>query len=1171
MPPAPQLTRFFRFIIVSCLGLVTLLTIFLTPTNSQKAEPSTDFLQSGPRQTTPKQSSPHTNAPPKIATALRSKALEAENLDIFIVLREQPHAELAQQVDQLYQDRFQLAEEQYLTAANRRSVAGDDVQLARKNLDELIVEKRRELTRRLAAVLGPQQERTAADLRAMGASKIQSYLMINMLHAVVPSSALNKLEADESIAEVFPVSMHHAHLDVSVPTFGAPSLWNASITGLNQSVAVLDTGLKSNHPAFQSINLINLAFLTNGVGKPCFSDDLTPIDNVGHGTHVAGIVMSRGSVGWANHQGVAKGLSNFYNFKIGFKCPQPEDLNSGSADEADVFAAIDWALQNTPVTIFNYSFGRSLEETDDGDDPITRKFDSLADTHGLTIVVSAGNNGSNPRAVQIPGRGYNILSVANMDDKNTLSRSDDSVFITSSRGPTTDGRFKPDIAASGTNILSAAYDWDGFFGLNPDFVTGTGTSMAAPHITGAAALLNQAGVFSALAKKAILINSTDTHGWTADKGWGYVNLANILNRSYVVNTIQPRGQANSYFFYRSNGAIPSGASATLTWNRHIINGTPFFNDLDLYLYNRLGTQLAASETPIQNVEQVSSTSSSSVVVKVKAFSTSFGGGAGSEVCALALPTTTFIPSIGPSLSISCAPPPSVAANSNFSVTCTVGNSGDLEAFNVLTSLTVPPGYSGGSTQNFGTIAPGIQVSRTWTITSGTTSGTFQASSSSSSYGESFSGSTSFSVTPCRAPGTFSLVAPSNGQILSPTNSVTLTWLSSANANSYDVFFGTSSNPPFVGNQIGTSGTVAVTPGQTYFWRVVARVNCGSATATTGVRSFSVQQFGSGGSVRFSSSAYSLNENGGAVTITVTRSGGTQTGTIQYVTSNGTATAGSDYTQTSGLLVFGTNETSKSFTVSIINDSAIEANESINVTLHSPSSSFTLGSPSSATVTIFDNDGLLPPTARPATNVTSNTFSASWNSAPGAAGYRLDVSTNSSFTSFVSGYQNLDVGNALNRTVSGLTASTPYHYRVRAYSGASTSANSNTVALTTAGPIIFVEQGTNNLAAALDSVTWQRGPFSVLNLFNFSADRHTRVVLFTSDLGLTQPDPSQLTVQAGGRMLTVESVGSAMGAAGMSASYIIVRLPDGLPVGNLPLLITLRGFQSVNSPSLGIIP
>ena len=1169
MPPAPQLTRFFRFIIVVCLGLVTVLTIFLTPTSSQKAEPSSDPLQSGPRQTTPKQSSPHISAPPKIATELRSKALETENLDVFIVLREQPHRELAQQVDQLYQDRTQLAEEQYRAAANRSPIAGEDVQLAKKNLDDLIVEKRQALARNLAAVLGPQQQRMAADLRAMGASNIQSYLMINMLHAVVPSSALNKLEADESIAEVFPVSKHRALLDISVPTFGAPSFWNGSITGIGQSVAVLDTGLKSNHPAFHPTNMINVAFLTNGMRSPCFSDDLTPVDNVGHGTHVAGIVMSQGSAGWVNHQGVAKGLSNFYNLKIGYKCPLPDDPESGSSDNADVLNAIDWALQNTPVTIFNYSFGLSVAGIDD--DGFTRSIDFLSDVFGLTIVIAAGNTGPNSQTVNSPGLGFNILTVANMDDRNTLSRADDSVEGRSSRGPTVSGRFKPDIAAPGTKILSAAHNWDGgFLGFNPDFIEGTGTSMAAPHITGAAALLNQAGVFSPLAKKALLLNSTDTHGWTADKGWGYANLTRSLQGSYAVNIIQPRGQANSYFFYRSNGAIPAGSAATLTWNRHIISGAHSLNDLDLYLYNRLGTQLAASATTIQNVEQVSSTSATSVVVKVRAFSTTFAGGAGSEVCAVALPTATFIGSIGPSLSVSCTPPSSVSANSTFPVTCTVTNNGDLEAFNVLTSLPTPTGFSGGSTQSFGTIAPLTQVSRTWTITSGTTAGTFQASTTSSSYGESFSASTSFSVSPCGSPGTFSLVAPGNGQTLSSTTSVALTWLSSANANSYDVFFGTSSNPPFVGNQIGTSRIVTVTPGQTYFWRVVARVNCGTATATTAVRSFSVQSVGGGGSVRFSSPTYSVNENSGTATITVTRSGGTQSGTIQYSTSNGTATAGSDYISTGGILSFGTNETSKSFTVAVVNDTAIEGNESVNLTLHSPSSSFTLGSPGSATLTIVDNDLLLAPSARPASSVTSNTFIAGWNSSAGAAGYRLDVATNSSFTNFVSGYQNLDVGNTLNRTVTGLTASTPYHYRLRAYNGANTSANSNAVALTTAGPIIFVEQGTN-VAAALDSITWQRGPFRVQNLFNFSADRHTRVVLFTSDLGLTQPDASQLIVRAGGILLTVESVGPVMGISGMSASYTILRLPDGLPTGNLPLVITLRGFQSVNSPTLGISP
>jgi len=98
-----------------------------------------------------------------------------------------------------------------------------------------------------------------------------------------------------------------------------------------------------------------------------------------------------------------------------------------------------------------------------------------------------------------------------------------------------------------------------------------------------------------------------------------------------------------------------------------------------------------------------------------------------------------------------------------------------------------------------------------------------------------------SLSTCNSPGAFSLSFPSNGQSLSSTTSVNLTWGNSTNANSYDVYFGTSVNPPLLGNQPGTSRSVSVTPGQTYFWKVVAKVNCGSATATAGVWTFSVQQ------------------------------------------------------------------------------------------------------------------------------------------------------------------------------------------------------------------------------------------------------------------------------------------------------------------------------------------
>src|SRR6266576_611092 len=80
--------------------------------------------------------------------------------------------------------------------------------------------------------------------------------------------------------------------------------------------------------------------------------------------------------------------------------------------------------------------------------------------------------------------------------------------------------------------------------------------------------------------------------------------------------------------------------------------------------------------------------------------------------------------------------------------------------------------------------------------------------------------------------------------------------------------------------------------------------------------------------------------------------------------------------------------------------------------------------------------------------TRSSFMAMWPSETGAKGYLLDVSTSSSFDSFVDGYHNLDVGDVTGRVVTGLSRGTTYYYRVRGYEAAARFGSSETIAITT---------------------------------------------------------------------------------------------------------------------------
>jgi len=182
--------------------------------------------------------------------------------------------------------------------------------------------------------------------------------------------------------------------------------------------------------------------------------------------------------------------------------------------------------------------------------------------------------------------------------------------------------------------------------------------------------------------------------------------------------------------------------------------------------------------------------------------------------------------------------------------------------------------------------------------------------------------------------------------------------------------GTATQP---GDYAQANGTVTFAPGETSKTITVNVVgdsldeanetftvtlsNPTNATLNDATATGTITDDDTAGTIQFANAVFTVNEGAGTVTITVTRSGGSAANaTVNYTTSNGSATAGSDYTTASGTITFLAGETSKTFTVSILNDAALESLESFNLALSSPGGGATLGAQSTATVNITDNDG-----------------------------------------------------------------------------------------------------------------------------------------------------------------------------------------------------------------------
>jgi len=431
-----------------------------------------------------------------------------------------------------------------------------------------------------------------------------TYHLVPAIAASVPESAIQGLLNNPNIARIEPVIEVYAvdtELDDSwgVKRIGAGTVHDDGNKGTGVKVAIIDSGIDCNH-----LDLTN-----NCAGGYDFvNDDDDPMDDYGHGTHVAGTVAAldngEGVVGVAPE-------AQLYALKV---------LGSGgSGDYTHVIAALQWAVDNG-VQVTNNSYGSS----GDPGETVKAAFDN-AYAAGILHVCAAGNSGDPPGrldSVIYPARYESCIAVAATDQSDERPR-------WSSTGPDLE------LSAPGVEINSTL--------LGGGYGEGSGTSMASPHVAGTAALVIASGITDANSNGYVndevrqrLIDTADDlgdAGWDTKYGYGLVDADEAApppagNRAPVANagsdqsvktgspvqldgtgSYDPDGDTITYSWVFVS--TPSGSTAALSG---VDTATPTFvadvegtyeveltvSDAELSSTDRVVVTAAANRAPVAN-------------------------------------------------------------------------------------------------------------------------------------------------------------------------------------------------------------------------------------------------------------------------------------------------------------------------------------------------------------------------------------------------------------------------------------------------------------------------------------------------------------------------------------------------------------------------------------------
>jgi len=381
--------------------------------------------------------------------------------------------------------------------------------------------------------------------------------------------------------------------------FGASAvpIDHPGVDGSGIGLCVVDTGVD---PAHEQIAPRSVAFFDAVNGRT------TAYDDQGHGTHVTSIAAGDGVGGAsaATFVGVAP-AATLYAAKV---------LNSaGTGSNDQVVAGIDWCAAQSGVGVISMSLGDTAGG--DGTDAPSLAVDRAV-ALGKVVVVAAGNSGDQPGTINAPGTARGAITVGAVSDHSSpvgTARHDDGIWLAafSSRGPTSDGRTKPDLAAPGVTVTAAQR------GTVSGYVTLSGTSMATPYVAGAAVLLREAApaatpaaVRAALTGQAVDVGAA---GVDNDYGAGLIDVRAAVDAamgispvrttalpqlSRVVATVPNAGAVDIPIVVPADGVgVPLAVTLTIAgqpvcvWGCLIVEWSP---DIDMELRAPGGAVLASS-------------------------------------------------------------------------------------------------------------------------------------------------------------------------------------------------------------------------------------------------------------------------------------------------------------------------------------------------------------------------------------------------------------------------------------------------------------------------------------------------------------------------------------------------------------------------------------------------